>query len=65
MTLYKIKELCGKRGIKICDLENAVKLSAGTIYKWEGKSPGIENVKLVADYFGVTVDELLREDKES
>lgn len=62
MTLNKIRELCQIRGISLTELEQSVKLSNGTICKWDGKSPGVENVRKVAAYFGVTVDELLRED---
>lgn len=62
MTLGKIRTLCRSRGLSITDLEKAVGMSNGAICKWEGKSPGIENVKRVADYFDVTVDELLSDD---
>lgn len=62
MTLTKIRELCKSRGMSLTELEQNVKLSNGTICKWDGKSPGVDNVRKVADFFGVTVDELLREE---
>lgn len=61
MVLNKIKELCGKSGTTIPALEQAVGLGQGTIYKWGKVSPSADNLKRVADYFGVPVDALLRE----
>ena len=60
MTLDTIRKHCARKGITLTGLEKAVGLAPATILRWEGKSPGVENVKLVADYFGVTVDDLLR-----
>ena len=31
----------------------------GTVRGWKTSSPSIENLKKVADYFGITVDELI------
>jgi transcriptional regulator with XRE-family HTH domain len=60
--LYKnIRRLCLERDVSIPDLERALGLGAGTIYKWKKSSPKIENLRRVADFFGVTVDELLKE----
>lgn len=61
MKLKKIRALCKAHGINIVKLETAVGLANGTICKWDGKNPSVGNVKRVADYFGVTVDELLKE----
>ena len=44
-------------------LEKAVGLGNGVIGKWQNSSPRVDSVKLVADFFGVTVDDLLA-DKE-
>jgi hypothetical protein len=32
----------------------------GVIAKWNTSSPVVANIKAVADYFGVTVDDLLK-----
>lgn len=61
MKLEKIRALCMKKSMSLIDLENEVGLGNGTICKWEGKNPGVENVKRVADYFGTTVDNLLKD----
>lgn len=60
MTLDTIRKHCARKGITLTGLEKAVGLAPATILKWQGKNPGVENVKLVADYFGCTVDDLLR-----
>lgn len=61
--LYKnIEVRCKKMGISISALEKAVGLGNATIKGWGESSPKVSNLKLVADYFGCTVDELLKED---
>ena len=57
--LENIKRLCAKRGIRINDLEAAVGLGKNTIYKWSACSPSVANIKLVADYLGCSIDELV------
>jgi transcriptional regulator with XRE-family HTH domain len=61
MLYENIRELCQKKGASIPQVEKALGFGAGTIYKWKKSSPKIENLKRVADFFGVTVDELLKE----
>lgn len=57
--------LCGlmkKRGISSYKLAKDVGVHVSTVTNWrDGANPKIEHLKLVADYFGVTVDELLSE----
>ena len=57
-----IKALCKKEDITFAELERSVGLGNGTVARWDEKSPSIVRVKAVADYFGVTVDELLSND---
>lgn len=59
MILKNISELCGKRGISIAKLEKNVGIGNGTIGRWQKTSPTVDNLKKVADYFGVTVDDLI------
>nr|WP_319218502.1 helix-turn-helix transcriptional regulator [uncultured Trichococcus sp.] len=54
-----IKQLCSGRGITIAELERRVGISNGQIRKWDTSTPGLDKVKLVADYFGVSVDYLI------
>ena len=65
MILDNIKRLCRENSINITALEKAVGLGFGTVYKWGKVSPGVDNLKLVADYFCITVDELLSEDSST
>lgn len=58
----KIRKLCKSRGETIGAVEAACDLSTGAISKWNTSSPTLKNIQAVAGHFGVTVDELLRED---
>lgn len=57
----KIRSLCRERGISLWNLERELGIGNGIIARWETSSPRVENVKKVADYFGVTVDYLLND----
>lgn len=59
----RIKALCKLNKISIASLEKALGFGNGTIGRWgKGSSPTVENLKRVADFFGVTVDFLIKED---
>ena len=57
----KIKTLCKARKITIGSLEDRIGLAKNSVYRWDQNKPSVDRVKAVADYFGVTVDELLKE----
>lgn len=57
--LDKIKQLCKERGVSISQLEERLNIPSNTIYQWKKKTPSIERVKKVADYFQVSIDYLL------
>lgn len=59
MILANITKLCKEKGISIAKLERETGISNGTIGRWGTSSPNVENARKVADFFGVTVDELL------
>lgn len=59
MIYTNISNLCKIRGISIARLERDVGLGNATIRGWASSSPTVEKLKMVADYFGVTVDDLL------
>ena len=59
MLLRNITQLCKQKGISIAKLERETGISNGTIGRWNTSSPTVENVQKVAEYFGVTVDELI------
>lgn len=62
MILNKVMDMCAERGISVYRLEHDLKFSNGTIRKWGGANPRADKLKAVANYFGVTVDDLLKED---
>lgn len=62
ILLSRIKALCRSKGISVTTLETETHIAVNTIYRWGKSSPSVDKVKAVADYFGVTVDDLLRED---
>lgn len=64
-TIARIKLLCEDRGISVTRLALLVGLSTQTIFSWNRRHPRHSSLKRVADYFGCTVDELLREEEEN
>jgi transcriptional regulator with XRE-family HTH domain len=61
MILENITRLCKENGVSIARLERETGMGNGTISRWGNASPTIGNVKAVADFFGVTIDQLLEE----
>ena len=59
-----IKRLCDDHNISFWALERKLGLGNGTIARWDKCEPGVIRVSRVADYFGVTVDELLRKEQD-
>lgn len=63
MLFENIKALCKDRGITISKLEKETGLGNATVRGWEQSSPKVDKLKKVADYFGVTLDDLLKNGK--
>ena len=61
MIFENVVRLCKDSGITISRLEKETGLGNATVRGWEGSMPKVDKLKLVADYFGVKVDELLRD----
>lgn len=55
----RIEMMRGERGLSQNALEREVGLPINTICKWDKSVPSADKLKMVADYFGVTVDYLL------
>ena len=62
MLYRNIEARCKARGVSVSALEKAVGLGNATIKGWSESSPKVDNLKKVADFFGCTVDELLKEE---
>lgn len=64
-TLYSIiKELCKKHNVSVSELESELDFSRGSLCKWDVNVPSVVKVKAVADYFGISVDQLLGGDEK-
>lgn len=57
----RIKMLCKKNNISVNELECKLNFARGSICKWDANVPSIAKVKAVADYFGISIDELMKE----
>jgi transcriptional regulator with XRE-family HTH domain len=65
MVLENITKLCKEKdNLSIARLERETGLGNGTISRWETSSPTLENAKKVADYFNVSVDDLMKSAEE-
>ena len=62
MIYTNVSSLCQRRGISIAKLEREMGFGNSTIRGWANSSPTVEKLKAVADYFGVTVDDLIADD---
>jgi transcriptional regulator with XRE-family HTH domain len=62
LLFENVSALCQKNGISFYRLERDLDIGNGRIARWKEQSPSVETVKKVADYFSVTVDELLSDD---
>ncbi|MHB1651630.1 MAG: helix-turn-helix domain-containing protein [Desulfitobacteriaceae bacterium] len=61
MTMVeRIQVLCREKGTTFKRLETDFGFSNGAMYKWDTNTPGIDRVQKVADYFGVSIDFLVR-----
>lgn len=59
MIYENIRKLCSETHVSIFRLERETGLGNGTIFRWKTSDPTVSKLKLVADYFGVSVDSLL------
>ena len=56
--LTHIREICAARGTTIAKVEKAIGFNK-VIYNWDKYTPSIDKVVAVADFFGLSVDELI------
>ena len=64
MFWNNLQKLCAARGITPTGLVNKLEISHGSVTRWkEGSVPRGVNLLKIADYFGVTTDELLGSDE--
>lgn len=63
--LSKILELCDKRGITVTALERELGFGRGTISKWKTSSPSVAKLKILSDYFDVSIEYFLDDAKKA
>ena len=61
MIYENIIKLCQERKISIARLERECGFGNATIRGWAVSSPTLVKAQKVAEFFGVTVDELIKE----
>lgn len=59
MLYRKIAALCVANGISIAKLERELGFGNATIRSWETSSPTVDKAKKVAEFFSMTIDELI------
>lgn len=65
MLYSKISKLCKDRNISVARLEKECGLGNATVRGWKISNPNLSNLKKVADYFGVSIEYFLNEEKEA
>ena len=50
-VLERIKLLCKQHDISIYQLEDELEFGRNTIYQWKKRTPGIDKINAVANYF--------------
>lgn len=59
LMVKTIRELCMKNNISISQLESDLEFGAGLVSRWTKSSPSIDKVVDIADYFHVSLDEVV------
>ena len=56
-----------KAGLKVYEVMHSLNVSDAAVYQWEkGRThPSFEHLKQLAELYGCTVDELLKEDRNN
>ena len=64
MLYDNVKKICEEKGISVGKIEKDLQLSNGSICKWNENEPGIRKVQKVANYLGVSIEELLKDEQK-
>ena len=62
--ICKIKALAKERGLTIAQIERECGIGQKSIYDWDTNRPSVDKVKRVADFFGVTINDLIESDNQ-
>lgn len=64
LLVDRIKELCKKKGVSFAEFERDSGVGERTAARWDTNAPSIIKVKQAAEYFEITVSELIGETKK-
>ena len=59
LLVKSVRDLCKKNNITPSQLESELKFGAGLISRWTKSSPSVDKIIDIADYFHVTLDEVV------
>lgn len=59
VLIENIRMLCKQRKVSISKLESDLFLSPGLISRWNKSIPALDKVMTIAEYFGVSIDDLV------
>lgn len=59
LLVQSIRNLCKSNNISISQLENELNFGAGLVSRWVKSSPSIDKIVDIADYFHVSLDEVV------
>ena len=65
MVLGNIKRLCKEHGETLTEMEVACGLAERATRRWDENAPSVHAVQKVAEHFGVSVEEITREEEAS
>ena len=60
MIYQNIKSIADSKKVSIRKIEHDTGITLGSIYHWNDVKPSVDKVLKVANYLGVTVEELLK-----
>lgn len=60
MIYQNIKSIADSQKVSIRKIEQDTGITLGSIYHWNDVKPSVDKVLKVANYLGVTVEELLK-----
>lgn len=62
MLYENIKNIASNKGISVNRIETDLKLGKAVISKWNKNRPSVDKVALVANYLGVSIETLVKDD---
>ncbi len=65
LLVKTIRNLCKRNNIPVSQLENELNFGAGLISRWLKSSPSIDKIIDIADYFHISLDEVVGRDRSN